>query len=275
MEDLKTLIDNLARDQHLDGAGAKGPVREGLARAVLGLTHREAERVLRRSILRNQSIDQGCVQEALSQKQQIVRKSGMLEYCRRTIDFTGVGGLDRLKLWFGKRRQAFSTGGARFGLRPPKGVVLVGVPGCGKSLSAKALASEWDVPLLRLDFGNDISRLPPEFIRKGRFDEVFFVGLPKEKERQEIIKVHLKKRNREPGRFDINHLIEKSKGYSGAEIEEAVISGLYRAFSDKERELETNDETKSLEDIVPLSQSRADEMIRIQRWAAENARAAS
>ena len=333
------------------GAGCpepEGPLAETLARALLGLTGREAERVLRRAILSWGALDAGAAEAVLSEKEQTVRKEGVLEFCRPAVGFGDVGGLDRLKAWFGKRRQALEPEGRRFGLRPPRGVVLVGVPGCGKSLTAKALAADWGVPLLRLDLGkiyasllgesesrlrralataeavspcilwidelekafsglgqardsgvakrlfgtfltwledrrtavfvaataNDIQRLPPEFTRKGRFDEVFFVGLPQETERAGILRIHLARRKRDPARFDLPALAQASDGYSGAEIEAAVVAGLYRAFADGARELVDADIRAALAKSPPLSRSRGAELERLRQWATSNARAA-
>lgn len=351
MDDLRALVDKMASDETADGSLDKpikldGALREGLARAMMGLTHREAERVLCRSVLRRGGLDKGCMPEVLSEKEQIVKKAGILEFCRNDVAFSQVGGLEKLKIWFERRRQAFTTTGVRFGLKPPKGVVLVGVPGCGKSLSAKALSSAWDVPLLRLDMGkiygpyigsseanlqlalhtasvvspcilwidevekafggvgqdsgvndrvfgsflnwledraapvfvvataNDITRLPVEFMRKGRFDETFFVDLPKPHERQEIFKVHIHQVQRNPDGFDLQALVDQSNGYSGAEIRESVLSGLYRAFDAGERDLITADIMESIREIIPLSQSREKDMQALSRWAAVNARPA-
>jgi SpoVK/Ycf46/Vps4 family AAA+-type ATPase len=284
----------------------------------------------------------------LADKEQTVRKEGVLEFCRPTVGFADVGGLTGLKTWFGKRRQAFDPAGRRFGLRPPRGVVLVGVPGCGKSLTAKALAADWQVPLLRLDLGrvyasllgesegrlrralvtaeavspcilwidelekafsglgqardsgvakrlfgtfltwledrqaavfvaataNDIQRLPPEFTRKGRFDEVFFVGLPGAGERAGIFRIHLARRGRDPAGFDLTALAAASAGYSGAEIEAAVVAGLYRAFAEDCRDLTDADLTAALVESPPLSKARAEELEYLQQWAASNARTA-
>lgn len=323
-------------------------VREGLARALQGLTRREAERLLRRAALNRQVLDGEVTDEVLAEKEQTVRKEGILELCRPSVGFADVGGLERLKAWFAQRRRAFELAGERFGLRPPRGVVLVGVPGCGKSLSAKALAADWGVPLLRLDLGrvyaallgesesrlrralttaeavspcilwidelekafsglgqardsgvakrvfgtfltwledrtapvfvaataNDIQRLPPEFTRKGRFDEVFFAALPDEAERRGILSIHLARRGRDPGRFDLAALAAASEGYSGAEIEAAVVGGLQRAFAEDARELTDADIGAALAESPPLSRARSDDLAYLQRWAADNARAA-
>jgi SpoVK/Ycf46/Vps4 family AAA+-type ATPase len=146
-----------------------GQIRETLARAMLGFTAREAERVLRRGLERNLAFSDACAREVLMEKEQAVRKEGLVEFCRTEIGFRSVGGLDQLKEWFDRRRRAFEPAGRRFGLRLPRGVVLVGVPGCGKSLSAKALASEWGVPLLRMDLGRlYASRLGESEVRMRR-----------------------------------------------------------------------------------------------------------
>ncbi|WP_435626901.1 protein kinase domain-containing protein [Candidatus Ferrigenium straubiae] len=325
-----------------------GKIRDTLARALLGLTRREAERVLRRGIAQRGALDAGCAEGVLDEKEQTVRKDGVLEFCRPRVSFADVGGLEPLKNWFARRRQAFDPEGLRFGLRPPRGVVLAGVPGCGKSLTAKALAADWEVPLLRLDLGkvygsllgesedrlrralstaeavspcvlwidelekafsglgnvrdngvarrlfgtfltwledrtapvfvaataNDIQHLPPEFTRKGRFDEIFFVDLPSQRERASIFNLHLARRGRDPQSFDVAVLAEAAKGYSGAEIEAAVVDGLYRAFDDGARPLAEADIRAALEAAVPLAKSRAADIARLHAWAEENARPA-
>jgi hypothetical protein len=346
LPELERLVEDTAADAGCPAP--EGPLKETLARALLGLTGREAERVLRRGILSRGALDASVAEAVLVDKEQTVRKEGVLEFCRPTVGFGDVGGLTGLKTWFGKRRQAFDPAGRRFGLRPPRGVVLVGVPGCGKSLTATALAADWQVPLLRLDLGrvyasllgesegrlrralataeavspcilwidelekafsglgqardsgvakrlfgtfltwledrqaavfvaataNDIQRLPPEFTRKGRFDEVFFVGLPGADERAGIFRIHLARRQRDPVRFDLAALAAASAGYSGAEIEAAVVAGLYRAFAEDARELTDGDIRAALAESPPLSKARAGELEYLQQWAAGNARAA-
>lgn len=345
MSDMETLVDALAAEL---GQDLGGELRQRLARSVLGLTAREAERVLRRGILRHEGLTTECAAEVLREKEQIVRKEGVLEFRRPDVSFQDVGGLDRLKAWFLARRQAFSAEGQRFGLRLPRGAVLVGVPGCGKSLSAKALAADWDVPLLRLDLGrvyrsllgqseanmrralhtaeqvspcvlwidelekafaglgqandsgvsqrlfgtfltwmeerlapvfvvataNEVRRLPPEFTRKGRFDETFFVDLPAPPERRSIFAIQLRAVGRQSEGLDLDELVQASESYSGAEIKEAVVSGLYRAFDDEARDLTTEDLSVALKEMVPLSRARARELEWLRQWAAANARPA-
>lgn len=340
----ETIVINLAND--LDQSPLTTTNLKTLAHAVLGLTHREIERVLSRGFARHGALNAVCANEVLSEKEQIVRKEGILEFWHSEVSFADVGGLESLKTWFARRRRAFDDDAQKFGLRPPRGVVLAGVPGCGKSLIVKALATDWQVPLLRLDLGriytamlgeselrlrralhtaelvspcilwidelekafsgldqshdsgvsrrlfgsfltwledrqspvfvaataNDISRLPAEFTRKGRFDEVFFIGLPKEPERMSIFRIHLAKRKRTAARFNLASLVEVSNGYSGAEIEEAIVSGLYRAFSDKGRELNDNDLQIALTEIMPLAQTRSAELNSLEQWALNHAR---
>ena len=346
MAEMERLVDEVAAQE--GQSAPDGKIRDTLARALLGLTRREAERVLRRGIAKRGALDAGCVAGVLDEKEQAVRKDGILEFCRPRVGFADVGGLEPLKNWFTRRRQAFDHAGVRFGLRPPRGVVLAGVPGCGKSLTAKALAADWEVPLLRLDLGkvygsllgesedrlrralataeavspcvlwidelekafsglgnardsgvarrlfgtfltwledrtapvfvaataNDIRHLPPEFTRKGRFDEIFFVDLPDESERASIFNLHIAKRGRDSAGFDLAALAQAAKGYSGAEIEAAVIDGLYRAFEDGARPLAEADIRTALGATVPLSKSRAADIARLHAWAEANARPA-
>jgi SpoVK/Ycf46/Vps4 family AAA+-type ATPase len=318
---------------------------------VLGLGSREADRSIRRALIRRGGAVRECVEDVFREKRQAVRKSGILEYCAPGLSGRDVGGLGALKHWFSRRRRAFSAQGGRFGLARAKGAVLVGVPGCGKSLSAKALAGDWNVPLLRLDMGriygslmgqsearlrqalftaeavspcvlwidelekafsglgggpslnggatqrvfgaflgwlsdhrspvftvataNDVSRLPPEFLRAGRFDAVFFVDLPGPEERAEIFRIHLTRRHRNPAAFHIPALAAASDGISGAEIAESVVNGLYTAFENDCRTLATSDILAALAETTPLSRSRAADLARLRSWAARNARPAS
>lgn len=346
MAEMERLVDEIAVQE--GQPVPDGKIRDTLARALLGLTRREAERVLRRGIAKRGTLDAACAAGVLDEKEQTVRKDGILEFCRPRVSFADVGGLEPLKNWFTRRRQAFDPAGLRFGLRPPRGVVLAGVPGCGKSLSAKALAADWEVPLLRLDLGkvygsllgesedrlrralataeavspcvlwidelekafsglgnvrdsgvarrlfgtfltwledrtapvfvaataNDIRHLPPEFTRKGRFDEIFFVDLPGAQERASIFRLHLARRGCDPQSFDLAALAEAAKGYSGAEIEAAVVDGLYHAFDDGARPLAEKDIHAALDATVPLSKSRTADIARLHEWAAANARPA-
>ena len=347
-EALKAVVDEAVAESGGD-PGMNGDWRDNMAAALLGMSAREAERAVRRALCSSGASPEDCLGEVLREKRQAVRKSGVLEYCAPGLRGSDVGGLEALKGWFRERRKAFSAEGARFGLPRPKGVVLAGVPGCGKSLSAKALAGDWGVPLLRLDMGrihgsllgqsearlrqalgvaecvspcvlwidelekafaglggardggvtmrifgsfltwlsanrppvfvaataNDVTGLPPEFTRAGRFDKVFFVDLPGPVEREAILGIHLRKRKRDPAKFDLRALAAAAEGYSGAEIEEAVVNALYRAFEEAEREVTTADVSAGLREIVPLSESRADDLMRMRLWARTSATAAS
>ena len=324
--------------------------REKLVQAALGLTLQEAENVFAKTIVNDGRLSADDVSVVFSEKQQIIRKSGLLEYYESATDVDDVGGLDLLKDWLAKRSLAFSELARQFGLPAPKGVLLVGVQGCGKSLCAKAVARMWRMPLLRFDMGrmfaslvgsseenvrraisvaesiapvvlwadeidkafagsqgsantdggttarvmstfltwlsekqkpvfvmataNNITQLPPELLRKGRLDEIFFVDLPNAAEREQILWIHLRKRGREPQNFDLPALGALADGFSGAELEEAVISALYDVFY-LEKELETADVEQSIRQAVPLSRTMAEGISALRAWAEGRARLAS
>jgi SpoVK/Ycf46/Vps4 family AAA+-type ATPase len=286
----------------------------------------------------------------LSEKEQAIRKSGLLEYYRAQEQFEDIGGLNLLKDWLRKRTSAFGDKAKAFGLPSPKGALLLGVQGCGKSLCAKAVASLWRLPLLRLDVGkvfsdlvgssernvreaikvaesvapailwvdeiekafagtqsssfsdagttarvfgtfltwlqekeasvfviataNNIQTLPPELLRKGRLDEIFFVDLPTRAERATVFAIHLRRRDRKPEDFDLDCLAAASEGFSGAEIEEAIISALYDVF-DAGGQLTTEALLKSLNETVPLSTTMKEEIDGLRKWAEGRARKAS
>jgi SpoVK/Ycf46/Vps4 family AAA+-type ATPase len=323
--------------------------RGALVNAALGLTINEAENVFAKTLVKTGGLAEQDVPIILSEKEQIIRKSGMLEYYRATEAFENVGGMADLKEWLRKRNTAFSDEARKFGLPAPKGVLLIGIQGCGKSLCAKAVASLWRVPLLRLDLGrvfaslvgsseenvrqairiaesvapailwideiekafagtqsssfsdagttsrvfgtfitwlqektepvfviataNNISQLPPELLRKGRFDEIFFVDLPDRSERQEILRIHIAKRGRNPADFDLKKLADACDGFSGAEIEEAVVSALFDVF-DKREELSADSVLASLQATVPLSRTMKEEIDGLREWAGDRARPA-
>ncbi|HWL94565.1 MAG TPA: AAA family ATPase [Phycisphaerae bacterium] len=324
--------------------------REKLIQAALGLTLQEAENVFAKTIVSDGNLSADDLSIVFSEKQQIIRKSGLLEYYESSTEMGDVGGLEQLKEWLKKRSLAFSDRAKQFGLPAPKGVLLVGVQGCGKSLCAKAVSRMWNMPLLRFDMGrmfaslvgsseenirraisvaesiapvvlwadeidkafagsqgsantdggttarvmstfltwlsekqkpvfvlataNNISQLPPELLRKGRLDEIFFVDLPNAAERGLIFQIHLRKRNRDPKPFDLASLVAASEGFSGAEIEEAVISALYDVFY-TEKELETADILASIRETVPLSRTMAEGISSLRAWADGRARFAS
>jgi len=324
--------------------------RERLLQAALGLTLGEAENVFAKIIVKNQRLSADYVNEVFAEKQQIIRKSGLLEYYAADEDFTSVGGLAVLKDWLNKRVVAFTAEAHAFGLPAPKGILLLGVQGCGKSLCAKAVSRLWQLPLLRFDMGrmfgslvgsseenvrraigvaesiapavlwvdeidkafvgsqssgvtdggttarvfgtfltwlseksapvfvvataNDVSQLPPELLRKGRLDEIFYVDLPSEEERADIFRIHLAKRNRRPEDFDFPTLVAASPDFSGAEIEEAIISALYDAFYARQ-ELATAHVLEALSQTVPLAKTMAEKVAAQRNWAKGRARNAS
>ena len=324
--------------------------RESLVRAALGLTLQEAENVFAKTLVNDGRLSADDVSVVFSEKQQIIRKSGLLEYCDPASAMDDVGGLDQLKDWLRKRSTAFTDRARQFGLPAPKGVMLVGIQGCGKSLCAKAISREWRMPLLRFDVGrmfsslvgsseenirralavaesiapvvlwvdeidkafagsqgsagtdggttarvmstfltwlsekqkpvfvlataNDISQLPPELLRKGRLDEIFFVDLPNAQERRRIFEIHISKRNRDATKFDVDQLAAAAEGFSGAEIEESVISGLYDVFY-LNRELATDDILQSCRETVPLSKTMSERISQLRSWAEGRARFAS
>ncbi len=324
--------------------------RERLLHAARGLTLKEAENVFAKTLVLEGRLSGDDISVIFSEKQQIIKKSGLLEYYEAREDFSHVAGLDNLKDWLQKRQIAFTERASTFGVPPPRGVMLLGVQGCGKSLCAKAVSSLWNLPLLRFDIGqmfsslvgsseenirralltaesvapvilwvdeidkalasatgsassdagtaarvfgtlltwlsektsevfvictaNQISHLPPELLRKGRLDEIFFVDLPSEAERQAIFDIHLRKRGRDPAKFDLGALAKLSDGFSGAEIEEVVISSLFDALSCEE-ELSTTLIGKNITETVPLSRTMNEEMNRLRNWAVGRARPAS
>ncbi len=338
-----SLLPNVAID--IDEAG-----RERLVQASLGLTLGEAENVLAKIVVKHERLSADLVGEVFFEKQQIVRKSGLLEYYATSETFDTVGGLHALKDWVRKRATAFTPEARSFGLPAPKGMLLLGVQGCGKSLCAKAVSTLWQVPLLRFDIGrvfgslvgsseenirraiavaesvapavlwvdeidkafagsadsavadggttarvfgtfltwlsektapvfvvataNDISHLPPELLRKGRLDEIFFVDLPEVSERAEIFRIHIRKRKRDDAKFDVESLAAATQSFSGAEIEEAVISALYDAFHARE-ELTTDFVLEAVRQSVPLARTMAEHIQRLRQWSEGRARQAS
>ncbi len=342
---LRALLDGL--DQRLEPG-----TWEALVKAAQGMTLARIEQVVRLGLAEKGTLDESIIDRVLEEKRQAVRRTGVLEFIASTEDLDDIGGLHGLKSWLERRALAFSERARRYGLPNPKGLLLVGIQGTGKSLSAKATAQLLRVPLLRLDVGrlmgslvgesesraremiqvaeamapcvlwideidkgfrgvgssfvgdsgtsarvfgtlitwmqektspvfvvataNNIEVLPPELLRKGRFDEIFFIDLPNVGERQEILEVHLTKRRAHRLReFDLPALADGSDGYSGAEIEQAVIDAMYVGFEAR-REFTTADIAASLADSVPLSRTKAPEIDALRRWAAEGkARGAS
>lgn len=309
-----------------------------IVRNLSGLSFDEAKRLARGAIFDDGAITPSDVPEINKAKFELMDMEGVLSFEFDTAQFSEVGGLDALKTWLKQRRHAFIQGKAPNQPDPPKGILLTGVQGGGKSLAAKAVAGLWNIPLLRLDMGaiynkffgeternmraslhlaelmapcvlwideiekglgqggndqgvskrvlgtlltwmaenqhpvfivataNDMHHLPPELIRKGRMDEIFFVDLPEVGVRELIFDIHLKKRGLSPDQFDITHLAQASDGFSGAEIEQAVVSSLYSVSAQQEH-LSTANILTEISRTQPLSVVMAEEINALRAWA--------
>ncbi len=290
-------------------------------------------------------LDDEAVALVVRHKRDSLRRTPALTFHESEGSLDDIGGLGELKRWLRIRRRSFGREARDFGLPTPRGLLLLGVQGCGKSMCAKAVAREWQFPLLRLDlaaafgsregspeavireatavaesiaptvlwideiekgfaasgsdpraarvFGsfltwlaekrapvfvtataNDVSALPPELLRRGRFDELFFVDLPTETERREIFSIHLRRRSRDPLQFDLDSLAQQAARLSGAEIEQVVIAALYTAF-EAGRELEWNDLANAVNDTVPLYDTYEERIKELRDWARTRARPAT
>jgi ATP-dependent 26S proteasome regulatory subunit len=320
-----------------------------LAQNLVGLSEEEALRALRKSVLARGKADVGLLDAVLETKRETLKTEGLIETVRRDASFADVAGLRHLREWIAKRKSALTVEGRRFGLVPPKGVLITGVQGCGKSLAARAVAGEWGFELARLDAGalydkyvgeserrlhkalelaqklaplvlwideiekafasagssgdadaglsqrllatlltwmqdresgvflaatsNNITVLPPEMLRKGRFDEIFFVDLPDTEVRAALFALHLKKRGRDAAGFDLARLAGASDGFSGAEIEQVIVAGLYTAFNAKQQ-LNTEILLVEIQSTQPLCVTRAEDVQSIREWAKTRAVAA-
>jgi ATP-dependent 26S proteasome regulatory subunit len=345
---VKQVLAELNREQHISVALDAAAVGQ-LARNLVGLPEEEALRALRKSAMARGKADAGLLDAVLETKRETLKTDGLIETVRRDASFSDVAGLRHLREWLGKRKSALTPEGQRFGLAPPKGILITGVQGCGKSLAARAVAGEWGYELARLDAGalydkyvgeserrlhkalelaqklapmvlwideiekafasagssgdadaglsqrllatlltwmqdresgvflaatsNNIQVLPPEMLRKGRFDEIFFVDLPDAEVREALFALHLNKRGRDAAAFDLAKLSAASEGFSGAEIEQAIIAGLYTAFSVKQQ-LTTEILVVEIQSTHPLSVTRAEEVQAIREWAKMRAVAA-
>jgi SpoVK/Ycf46/Vps4 family AAA+-type ATPase len=315
------------------------------------LTKDESEKVYRKAQVTKGRLTEDEVDIILSEKKQLIRRNGILEYIEEDATIDAVGGLDELKKWLKQRSNAFTERAREYGLPQPKGMLILGVPGCGKSLIAKTTSRLWSLPLLRLDMGrvydgsmvgrseanlrnalktaesispailfideldksfagttgssdsdggtssrifgsfltwmqekkspvfvmataNRVERLPGEFLRKGRFDEIFFVDLPTPEERQHIFNIHLSNRREDISRFDLEQLSKMSDGFSGAEIEQAIVAAMYEAFA-QDREFTQLDIIAALKATLPLSRTMQEQVTALRDWARQRARPAA
>lgn len=350
LEEIKSRLNKMINaNKRIDISELDEEIKDKLCKAALGLTMQEAENAFALAMVQDSKLNIKDLDVILGEKMQVIRKTGMLEYVQSDLSIDDIGGLDNLKKWLLKRNNSWSERAKKYCIPAPKGVLVTGIPGCGKSLTAKAMSSIWQLPLLRLDLGkifsgivgsseenmrkaiatveavapsilwideiekglngvsqsndsgvssrifatfltwmqektapvfiiataNNISKLPPELLRKGRFDEIFFVDLPTLKERKEIFKVHLSKRlkdkdvcaNIQPNDSKIiEKLAKMTEGFIGSEIEQVVISALCDAFFDN-RALEFSDFEKAIANTVPLSQTQKEEILAIRQWA--------
>ena len=316
---------------------------EAVVRTLRGLSAPAAGRLIADVILTDDTLCADDLPQLVEGKRLLLGQTGALETIAADVTPHQIGGLENLKAWLEQRKRAFTSEAIDFGIDPPRGLLLLGVPGCGKSLCAKVVAQSTHMPLLRLDPGtlytkfigesenqlrralrqaeamapcvlwideiekafasasagsadgglsqrmfgtllswmqdhrhpiflvataNDISALPPELMRKGRFDEVFFVDLPKRGEREQILAIHLKRRDRDPGAFDLPKLAAAAEGFSGSELEQAIASALFAAF-DAGEALADSHVLAAIESTRPLSQLSAESIASLRRWASE------
>ena len=323
---------------------------EKVVQATLGLTLNEAENVYAKALITGRKFGWDDLPSIIEEKKQLIRKSGILDFMGLSTQLKNVGGMEKLKQWLAERGRAFSVKARDYGLPEPKGLLMLGVQGCGKSLSAKAIASEWNLPLLRMDVGkifdsfvgssennmrkaialaeamsptilwldeiekgfsglqssgsvdsgttarifatfltwmqektkpvfviataNNVEDLPPELLRKGRFDEIFFIDLPKAEERANIFEIHIRLKKRDPKNFDIPQMARTADQFSGAEIEQAILSAMYKAFAE-DREFTTEDILDAIRDTVPLAVTAKEKIDYLRDWAKDRARPAS
>jgi SpoVK/Ycf46/Vps4 family AAA+-type ATPase len=324
---------------------------EAVINNLRGLTEEEADRAISQAIVTRYGLVPETISDVLQAKKELLRHSGMLDFVDASENMAAVGGLENLKKWLAQRRGSWEESAREFGLEPARGVIILGVQGCGKSLCARAIAGEWNLPLVKFDTAaiydkyigetekriqkvfqvaeglapcvlwidelekvfagsgpdsasvdagvssrilasflswmqdrkaavfvaatcNNVNALPPELIRKGRFDELFIVDLPNQIERKQIFAIQLKRRERNCADFDLERIAAASQGFSGAEIDAAVQAALYAAYSGKQS-LTTQILLDVLQQTVPLSITRAEEIQAQRTWARERAVPAS
>ncbi|MHC5082732.1 MAG: AAA family ATPase [Planctomycetota bacterium] len=343
-QELDELIRRTLREIHNMNPVEIGLTKGGLSaivRNLRGLSLRQAKQLICDAVSVDHRLDDRDVNKIIAGKRRMIKSDGLLDYVEAPMTMEAIGGMANLKKWLSLRKDAFTDQAAEFGLTPPRGVLVLGVQGAGKSLCAKAIATAWQQPLYRLDCGtlynsyvgesernlrkaltqieamnpailwideiekafasaasqstdgglskrmfatlltwmqehrepvflvataNDIKALPPELLRKGRFDEIFFVGLPPAEARKAIFKIHIEKRKRKVDAFDMDALVAASEGYSGAEIEQAVLSALHEAFENK-TELDTDLLVKCVKASPPISVTMAEHINQLYQWA--------
>ncbi len=339
-------LEHLVKELAKSNGRSVEKLSEKLAAACGGLTEPEAVRLYTRLFGRGRDPVDDDIKVLLREKKQLLGREETLEFFESQESLESIAGLDNLKEWLVNRERAFSKEARAYGLPEPKGLFLLGVQGCGKSLTAKAVANLWRLPLLRFDLGalfsnsrvgpeelmrkslqvassiapavlwideiekgfsglkdesgtaarllgslitwmqektepvfvvataNSIEMLPPELLRKGRFDEIFFVDLPSLAERKRIFEVHIGRRKRDPKAFDLDGLAKMTDKFSGAEIESAVIAGLYESFA-AGREVKSEDIVQAIKETVPLALTQAEKIKTLKDWAEGRARRAS
>ncbi|NIL93522.1 MAG: AAA family ATPase [Woeseiaceae bacterium] len=341
-DERRKIIQRVADDWTQENPGSRvqadSRAYELLIRNLGGLTYRDTEQLARNAIFHDGAITKSDLPGVMQAKYELLNRGGAIQFEYETAKFSDVGGLLRLKEWLSQRKSVFRGEESAAHLDVPRGILLIGVQGCGKSLAAKATAGIFGVPLLRLDFGtvydkyhgeterklreslktadvmspcvlwideiekgiagrggetgttqrvlgtyltwmaekrsqvfvvataNDISSLPPELVRKGRFDEIFFVDLPSKKVRASILAIHLSNRDQNIGRFEIESLADAMEGFSGAEIEQAVVAALYTAHAQNE-ELGTHHVMHEVEQTRPLSVVMDEQIHALRSWA--------
>ena len=341
-DERRNIVERVATEWSRENRGSRvqadSKAHKLLIQNLAGLTYVDTERLARNAVFQDGAISKSDLPDVMKAKYELLNRGGALQFEYDTAKFSDVGGMERLKKWLGQRKSAFRQDDAASHLDPPKGILLIGIQGCGKSLAAKATAGIFGVPLLRLDFGslynkyhgeterklreslrtadvmspcvlwideiekglagrggetgttqrvlgtfltwlaekessvfvvataNDISAMPPELVRKGRFDEIFFVDLPQPRVRASVFAIHLTSRGQALRDFDVEALAKATEGFSGAEIEQAVVSALYAAHA-KQQALSTQHILQEIEQTRPLSVVMDERVSALRLWA--------